>query len=173
MQAIDLYVRTGASLLRAAIASDGQSLVDIAVEQYGFLSGLFELAQANDLSMEADLPAGLSLVVPAVAPEESGPQPAAVGESVPPPVVVWDGQNILDLVLQNYGGLEELFRLVVDNDLSVTQDLVVGLTVKTQLTTNKVALFLSRNGIVVNTGATMAATLGGDFSDDFSEDFSV
>ncbi len=153
------------------ILYDGQDLADITVQEYGFLSALFNLVKANGLALTADLTAGQVLVLPAVDPE-----PTAVNTPVEPviipPVIVEDGQNILDLVLQEYGGLEELFRFVNHNALATTQDLVVGLPVKTETTKNKIALFFKVNGIKINTGATMAATLDGDFSDDFNADFS-
>ena len=40
--------------------------------------------------------------------------------------IVKEGQNLYDFVLQEFGTLENLFTLIVDNDLNVNTKLVSG-----------------------------------------------
>ena len=48
---------------------NNQSLIDIALQVYGNVDAVFELLKANNLSLEASVPAGTELVLPEISVE--------------------------------------------------------------------------------------------------------
>lgn len=89
---------------------------------------------------------------------------------------VLEGQNIFDICIQEFGTLEELFVLLIDNDLSVNTKLISG----QQLTVNKVNIgnenvkdFVVLGDITMNNaqGLRLPPLLSGDYNLDYNGDY--
>ena len=91
-------------------------------------------------------------------------------------ISVLDNQSIFDIAAQEFGTLEELFKLLIDNDLSVNAKLTSGqkLTInKTNIGDEDVKNFVVLQNITMNNfqGDKTPPLLAGDFQDDFNNDF--
>lgn len=90
--------------------------------------------------------------------------------------IVQEGQNIFDIVIQEFGTLEQLFTLLIDNDLPVNAKLISG----QELFVNKINLgdeniknFVVLQNITMNNnqGEKAPPLLGGDYNDDYNNDY--
>lgn len=143
---------------------EGQTLVDIALQEYGNPAAVVLLAELNGLELTADLVPGQELEV-----DESQralyylPVPVAPLPKAAPAekeLVAHAGQSLLDIALQEYGDIMAVFPLVTDNGLDITQDLLPGqkLTIKRANILNPaVAGYYSRLAYKVNTDNTIAS----------------
>ena len=90
--------------------------------------------------------------------------------------IVLEGQNLFDIVTENFGTLEELFTLLNDNNLAVNaklisgQDLVIN---KINIGDENVKNFVVLRNITMNNdqGEKVPPLLSGDFNSDFSNDY--
>lgn len=91
-------------------------------------------------------------------------------------MIVLDGQNSLDLSIQEFGTLEQIFVLLNDNNISVNAKLLSG----QELVINKINVgdeevkdFISLGEITMNNdqGQSLPPLIGGDFQEDFNNDF--
>lgn len=90
--------------------------------------------------------------------------------------IVQEGQNIFDITTENFGTLEQLFTLLIDNDLSVNaklisgQDLVIN---KINLGDENIKNFVVLQNITMNNdqGEKEPPLLAGDYNEDFSNDY--
>lgn len=86
------------------------------------------------------------------------------------------GQNIFDIGVQEFGTLEDLFTLLIDNDLSVNaklisgQDLVVN---KINIGDEDVKNFVVLQNITMNNdqGEKVPPLLAGDYNNDYNNDY--
>lgn len=92
-------------------------------------------------------------------------------------MIVKDGQSIFDIAVQEFGTMEELFNIIVDNSLTLNTKVVSG----QELVVNKVDVgdenvkdFVTLKNITFNNnqGITIPPILAGDFNGDFNIDFS-
>ena len=90
--------------------------------------------------------------------------------------IVLEGQNLFDIVTENFGTLEELFTLLNDNDLAVNaklisgQDLVIN---KINIGDENVKNFVVLQNITMNNdqGEKVPPLLSGDYSNDYGNDY--
>lgn len=90
-------------------------------------------------------------------------------------ILVKNGQDIFDIVLQEYGTLDLLGQFLADNSLSVDDFLSSG----QELTINKEGVgniviknsFQNSNFVVMNADQDTLATTIGAFSGDYNDDF--
>lgn len=127
---------------------DMQTLLDLALEYTGSLDACMAIAMSNGVAL-TDLPANVNImqdiVTPSVvehykqnyAPATGGsyiePTEDGAGDSIhinikttPPTkqVTVKDQQNLLDVAIELYGGIEAAFDLALLNSINVTDDVV-------------------------------------------------
>ncbi len=137
---------------------EGQSVYDIAIQYYGGIEGIFQIIQDNPGVDLEQLQPGMELLVSEIAIIER------VYEYVSaPPVLptkkeaVIEGQNIYDVAIQEYGGIEGVFQIIRDNpELTLDDDLQPGTKIKidTTIASNKVmADYLKDRNIKVTTSA--------------------
>lgn len=77
-------------------------------------------------------------------------------------VTVLEGQNILDICLQEYGSVEGLVQLAKDNNMRVDADLYTGqvlLIDETKIVDSRIVAHFAKNKIKINTGAYEDVTL--------------
>ena len=104
---------------------EGQTLLDLCVQQHGSLESLFEFTVRNGLAVTDEVKPGQVLerlegrYSTPVFPQVPGLQRAA-------PVVVTEGQTLVDLCLQSHGRLDSLFAFANLNSLNITDDLKAG-----------------------------------------------
>ena len=89
---------------------------------------------------------------------------------------VLKNQSIFDIVVQEFGTLEELFSFLIDNDFSVNTKLVSAQDViinKVNIGDEDIKNFITLQNITMNNdqGDKTPPLLSGDFSNDFSNDF--
>lgn len=101
----------------------GMNLLDAALRS-GSLEDLFSIAAINGLSITDDLQAGSVVYSSGKNYQKSSNVilPVRVSHSV----VVLSGQTLLDLAIQEVGGLEAVFQLSLLNGLSITSTLAGG-----------------------------------------------
>ncbi len=90
--------------------------------------------------------------------------------------IVQEGQNIFDIVSQEFGTLEQLFTLLNDNNLVVNAKLISG----QELVVNKINLgdeyvknFVILQNITMNNdqGKKIPPLLAGDYNNDYNNDY--
>ena len=90
--------------------------------------------------------------------------------------IVQDGQNLFDVTTEQFGTLEELFVLLIDNDLPVNtriesgQELVIN---KVNVGDEDVKNFVVLKNITMNNfqGLKVPPLLSGDYSEDYGNDY--
>lgn len=91
-------------------------------------------------------------------------------------MIVKNGQSILDVCLQEFGTLERLYKLLVDNNLTANSKLISGQS----LIINKIGIgdeniknFVVLKNISYNNdqGEKVPPLLAGDFNIDFNNDY--
>ena len=90
--------------------------------------------------------------------------------------IVQDGQNIFDVTTEQFGTLEELFVLLIDNDLPVNtriesgQELVIN---KVNVGDEDVKNFVVLKNITMNNfqGLKVPPLLAGDYNNDYNNDY--
>lgn len=90
--------------------------------------------------------------------------------------IILEGQNIFDIVIENFGTLEELFTLLNDNDLAVNAKLISGQELvinKIGVGDNNIKNFVTLQNITMNNdqGEKVPPLLSGDFNSDYSNDY--
>ncbi len=92
-------------------------------------------------------------------------------------VIAQDGQGIIDITLQEYGSVEGLFSLLLDNNLCATLCIYAGqelIVIPAKIVRADVVRYLqARNGVNTDECHGGDPNAGGDFSDDFNEDFYI
>jgi len=91
-------------------------------------------------------------------------------------VTVQDGQSIFDICVQEFGTMNELPRLLVDNDLTLNTKLVAGRVLvvnKTNIGDENVKDFVVLGNRTFNNdqGQGQPPVLAGDYNNDYSNDY--
>ena len=90
--------------------------------------------------------------------------------------IVQEGQNLFDVTTEQFGTLEELFTLLIDNDLPVNTRLISG----QELVINKIDVgdedvknFVVLKNITMNNaqGLKLPPLVGGDYNNDYGNDY--
>ena len=90
--------------------------------------------------------------------------------------IILEGQNVFDIVSQEFGTLEQLFTLLNDNNLAVNTKLISG----QELVVNKINVgdenvknFVTLQNITMNNdqGEKVPPLLSGDYGDDYGNDY--
>ncbi len=89
---------------------------------------------------------------------------------------VQDGQNIFDIALQEFGTLEELFVMLLDNNLSLNEKLTSGRELiinKTNVGDEDVKNFvvLRNHSFNNDQGQGLPPLLAGDYNNDYNNDY--
>lgn len=123
--------------MRKVLRYSGLSLVDIATQEHGGVEGLLSLAKLNGYAMDASLATDSVLIIDEAvesvvrAARKLFPRkPLAIADVA----TVQNGQNIADLCIQEYGGIEGILSLLKLNGLTATDDPVNGTNLKIDLT---------------------------------------
>lgn len=139
-------------------AKEHQTLLDIAIQQAGSIEALFDIAEANGLSVTEDLVSGQQLIIFGSAISEKiknyystknlnpasngssgtivfiGSSPLAIHyqttEIPEDQVKAKEFQTLLDIAIQEAGSIEALFDLAEVNELGVTDALISGDLIK-------------------------------------------
>lgn len=135
---------------KKVVVNQGQSLMDVAIDQYGDSSYVFQLLADNPgLGEIGDLlPAGTSVWVDSIEAEKRTENEfgmaSVVNRTAPvfrTEVVVKQGQSLSDIAIEHYGDLSYIFQLLQDNpELQSTEtELVEGerLKIDGQIAANK------------------------------------
>lgn len=90
--------------------------------------------------------------------------------------IVKDGQNLYDVTLQEFGTLEELFVVIIDNSINVNKRVSAGqdlVTNNEKTGDESVKGFYKLNAISPNNnqGTGLPPQIAGDFNNDFNNDF--
>ena len=90
--------------------------------------------------------------------------------------IILEGQNVFDIVTQEFGTLEQLFTLLNDNNLAVNTKLISG----QELVVNKINVgdenvknFVTLQNITMNNdqGEKVPPLLSGDYGNDYGNDY--
>lgn len=89
-------------------------------------------------------------------------------------VVISEGQNIIDLCIQEYGGIQSLISFCKENNLEFTETLTPGSSVNidtVNISRKQVVAYNKKNRIRANTGILVPTSDDGIFDDTFDETF--
>jgi hypothetical protein len=91
-------------------------------------------------------------------------------------ILVYEGQNLVDIAIQEYGSLEGVWQLLIDNSFLQTIDyhLKAGQVLKiddSKKIRGDIVEYFDKRGIKINTGEDFL--FFAEFSDDFNEDFFI
>lgn len=90
--------------------------------------------------------------------------------------IVQEGQNLFDVTTEQFGTLEELFTLLIDNDLPINTRIISG----QELVINKIDVgdedvknFVVLKNITMNNaqGLKLPPLVGGDWNNDWNNDW--
>ena len=90
--------------------------------------------------------------------------------------IVQEGQNLFDVTTEQFGTLEELFTLLIDNDLPINTRIISG----QELVINKIDVgdedvknFVVLKNITMNNaqGLKLPPLVGGDYNNDYGNDY--
>lgn len=125
--------------MQPTIKANGEdSLLDIAIEQYGNVAALFDIALLNGLQPDSVPALGLVITKPVI--DELVNAKTIINSRKPLPkmiVAAGDDQGLIDIAMQECGSIEALFHLSVLNKRSITDDLIVGTQYKKPDVINK------------------------------------
>lgn len=91
-------------------------------------------------------------------------------------IVVYEGQNLVDIAIQEYGSLEGVWQLLMDNPFMRSIDYILQAGDKLKIDTTKIIRkditdYLAKRKININTGEDFL--FFAEFSDDFNEDYFI
>ena len=156
---------------------EGETILDVCIRSYADAEGLFGLLLANGLAADAVLAAGRIVQVEErrispitrVTERQRTLETARLSQAV-----VYAGQNMADLALQEYGGVEGLFTLMAQNNLAAEADFVPGrmLDIAPEKVRADVTGYYRRLNYRVNTGAVeLKEDNGGEYNEDHNRDY--
>lgn len=91
-------------------------------------------------------------------------------------IKVFEGQNLFDIALQEYGAIDALVKLAVDNDLRVDDDLTDGqelLIDEAAVINQQMVNYFKNNGHDLNTGVYVDLAIGTNENFDYDFDFDL
>lgn len=156
-------------------AYEGQSLTDICG-----IGSLFAVARANGLSLTETFAGGETVQAEASPPDAAADERQQAAKTIGAgQVIVFAGQNLLDLTLETEGAVDGLFAVMRLNDLGATPDFVPGTALKARAGAVRkdvrdwyARTWYARTGQRVNTGAAeLAEDNEGEFNADYNEDY--
>lgn len=114
-----------------------ETLVDIAIEEYGGLEGIISLAKLNGLAIDATLSLDTLLMIDEDV-ESVVRKTVPLNVSISDPLIsseklIQNGQNIIDLVIQEYGSVEGIISFLRSNGLAPTGDPTTNSVLKIDL----------------------------------------
>lgn len=161
--------------MRKVVVLENQNIFDIATQEYGGVEGVFWIMTDNNIpDLDQEMATGTELyiregvTIPEFI-EYTAPERAAVDYKT---VIVEQGQNLFDIAVQEYGGIEGVVHLIQDNGLDVNARLEPGQELKvfkSKAVDKAVESYLSDRRIKIGLGDKKSG--GGDFNSDFNEDF--
>jgi hypothetical protein len=91
-------------------------------------------------------------------------------------IVVYEGQNLVDIAIQEYGSLEGVWQLLMDNPFMRSIDYILQAGDKLKIDTTKIIRkditdYLAKRKININTGEDFL--FFAEFNDDFNEDYFI
>lgn len=106
-----------------------ESAVSIAIRGYGHIEGLITLSKENNMPVDSDEVAAAVRKVNDAIKEQLKQSPPLFSITPTPrmkPVIINSGQNLVDLALQETGGIDGIYSLVTLNGFSYDDDPVAG-----------------------------------------------
>jgi len=130
-----------------------QSLIDIAINNYGDSKAVFELAKANNLQASDEVSAGTTLILPDYSPIQKPSTLQVIKEVRSKKIAVLPNQNLMDIAIQNLGSSEALLTLAKQNGIAVS-DILTPETVLNlpEILGIKTERFFWNSGLNVATG---------------------
>ena len=130
-----------------------KSLVDIAIEQYNNITGLYDIISNNEYKADSDLN-NLDVVT---VDESKATKPKSINLSIetknPPDRRVKNNQNPVDIALEHYGDATGLYDLIRKNNISVNDEIPVNQKIaKHNAVKSKVSNYYRSYNITVATG---------------------
>lgn len=163
--------------MKKVVVQQGQSLYDIAMQEYSGPQGVFWLQQDNPAEipdLDFDPPTGTVLYIRENTTVEQVIEYAVeVVKPVYRKVIAEEGQNLFDLVTQEYGSIEYVFDFLslnpgIDINTKITAGQQFRILIQ-QSESNLISKYFSDRKIKVGTGEKKSGS--GDFNSDFNSDF--
>jgi|GEM_PF-1764906 len=157
----------------------GQSIVDVCINQYADIEQLFGLLQSLAAPAEATFATGQTVVLQTAQARDINRitvRQQVLSQARQSQTIIYAGQNLPDLALQEYGSIEGLFDLMAENSLSADQLFVPGRTLKVLpgKVRKDVVDYYQRLSYRVNTGAEITDEAGEfEYSKEFATDFNA
>ncbi len=156
---------------------EGESIMDVCIRSYADAEALFGLLLGNGLAADAVLAAGRIVEI-----EERRISPITrvterqrtLETARQSQAVVYAGQNLPDLALQEYGGVEGMFGIMRTNGLAAEADFVPGrmLAIAPDKVRKDVYDYYRRLKYKVNTGAPILTEAAeGEYNEDYNKDY--
>ena len=151
------------------LSPDNLSVVDLAIQNYGSVEGLFLLLENNQgMNLDTVKATGASVMISPFLFDKQYKEPLTTIKRKDE-TVIQDGQNTVDLALQYYGSVEGLFQMLEDlGQISLDAVMKTGdlLKVSHKKSNQKMANWIGRSSIIINTGQV---NYGRQFDDSFND----
>ncbi|WP_027470135.1 hypothetical protein [Saccharicrinis fermentans] len=132
----------------------GETLFDVAIREYGHMQGVAQLAKDNNIELTSILSPGSVLKVDDSVTYDLPAVTVRKNTSIAPNTqTVHQGQNIFDIAIQEYGTLQGIEKLTIDNSIGLTENLPVGsvLNIRNEKLNKLVVEFLAGKGLKIAT----------------------
>jgi hypothetical protein len=142
--------------MKAVIVTEEQDIIDLVVAQYGNAESVVIFCLQNNIDINSDMtPGDRMLIDETIAYRTTGFVSSSVKSDLKQEVtVVLENQNLIDAALQEYGSVEALTKLCVDNGFSLDSALTPGskLKIDTSFIVNKQLVnYLKKSSIKIGT----------------------
>ncbi|MBE9468967.1 MAG: hypothetical protein IMY72_11710 [Bacteroidetes bacterium] len=111
----------------------GETIIDVAIREYGNISGIFNLTKDNDLSFSSYVAPGSELIIDDTADysEFQGISYEQIKQEQKNFVATLSGQNIFDISIQEFGTIEGIFNIIKNNNYSLSTKINAGTSINT------------------------------------------
>jgi hypothetical protein len=114
--------------MNETVKHSGESIIDVAIREYGHIHGLYNLIKDNALSFSSDVLPGSVLMVDEDADFSELPEVEikVIKSAAPNYITVEPNQNIYDLAIQETGDISGIVDLVKSNNISFSSQVIGG-----------------------------------------------
>jgi predicted Zn-dependent protease len=142
--------------MKVVIVNEEQNVIDLVIDQYGNAESVVTFCLQNNIDINAYMtPGDRMLIDETIAYRTTGFISSSVKQDLKQEVVViLENQNLIDVALQEYGSVEALTKLCVDNAFSMDSALTPGskLKINSSFIVNKqLVSYLKKSRIKIGT----------------------
>lgn len=153
---------------------DGQNIFDYTIEQTGAINNFMDIINLNQISVNDNVQSGEQIAI-STSLEKTEKYEKTYNEEIQK-FTIYDNQNIFDVSLQYFGGIEYSLEILTNNNLSVNSNLQSGekliINNKNRGSEKIKNLYIKDNIIPSNyQNQNKSGIVSGDYNNDYNNDY--